>query len=917
MNPIAENIKQRLSLREPLCKALDVVARITEELSLSKPPILPEQVEKDEKTVLSSEEIVRMTEELKAFLKSELEKVNRISPTCTNFERDFPSVAFSIATGIGKTRLMAACITYLYLKKGIRHFFILAPNLTLYEKLIRDFNDTSYSKYVFKGISEFVHNKPVVITGDNYNAIGKLLSEAEIHINIFNIAKFNNDSKESKKGAPKMRRLSEYLGQSYFDYLSMQDDLVVLMDEAHRYHADASKRAINELRPILGLEMTATPMDEKGNVFKNIVYEYNLAEALTDGRYVKNPCVAGRTNFERSSLSDKDLDVLKLEDAISFHEETKTSLELYAKDNDLPVVKPFILVVCKSIQHAGDTFDIIENEMFEGRYKGKVLQIDSSTKKDEEVDRLFVSLENLENEVEIVIHVNMLKEGWDVTNLYTIVPLRAADAPILIEQSIGRGMRLPYGGKRTGVADVDKLTVIAHENFTKVVERAQDPNSILHKLSFIDLDTGGVLEHSVVVTAQSAMEQKLEKEKAKIAKIEDKHQKQQAQIALDAKRAIINVIPKFNSYSEVKQKEDLSKPEVIEKIIKEAEKEIREKEANLLFHDIEIERKVAELHEVVKEMITEYKNNIIEIPRFTIEPQKVEAIFDWFDLDTSEGFSLPVLQREIIRIGLFDGEVDRLQAQSSGYYDEPKRQIISQLIDIDEIDYDRNSELIDHLAEQALVAIESNIMDKEDVRQVVSQFKTVIVDRIFKQMKEHLPLSSINYRKSKILPFVEILDTNLTEVSMYGYRDYRDIIKPVSSVRKYIFQGFSKSYHLQCKFDSSTEQDFAFILENDSGVIRWLRPATRQFNIYWSNNSKRYEPDFIVETEDTIYMIETKAANEVDDTDVLAKKEAAVQYCKHATEYTTENNGKPWKYVIIAHNHVSRTATFEYVIAKS
>jgi type III restriction enzyme len=43
-----------------------------------------------------------------------------------------------------------------------------------------------------------------------------------------------------------------------------------------------------------------------------------------------------------------------------------------------------------------------------------------------------------------------IKEGWDVTNLYTMVPLRAADAPILVEQSIGHRLRLPYGGKRTG-----------------------------------------------------------------------------------------------------------------------------------------------------------------------------------------------------------------------------------------------------------------------------------------------------------------------------------------------------------------------------------------------------------------------------------------------------------------------------------
>ena len=54
---------------------------------------------------------------------------------------------------------MGAIITYLYLAKGIKNFFILAPNLTIYEKLIKDFGDPAYSKYVFNGISEFVHNR--------------------------------------------------------------------------------------------------------------------------------------------------------------------------------------------------------------------------------------------------------------------------------------------------------------------------------------------------------------------------------------------------------------------------------------------------------------------------------------------------------------------------------------------------------------------------------------------------------------------------------------------------------------------------------------------------------------------------------------------------------------------------------------
>ena len=152
MNQIAENIKQRLSLRKPLQEALDILTHLSEELALSK----------------------------KVDLKAELEKVQALYPTCSDFEREFPSICFSIATGVGKTRLMGACIAYLYLEKGIKNFFVLAPNLTIYNKLIEDFGNSSNPKYVFNGISDFVHNKPVIITGDNYNQISSLFSETEI-----------------------------------------------------------------------------------------------------------------------------------------------------------------------------------------------------------------------------------------------------------------------------------------------------------------------------------------------------------------------------------------------------------------------------------------------------------------------------------------------------------------------------------------------------------------------------------------------------------------------------------------------------------------------------------------------------------------------------------------------------------------
>lgn len=903
MDAISNSIKQRMSLREPLAEALDVVTRLTEKLALKKPANESEYGE---------------------YLDHQLALAKEVCPFIKSFERDFPSFAFSIATGIGKTRLMGACIAYLYLKKGIKHFFVLAPNLTLYEKLKRDFGDPSYEKYVFKGIAEFAANPPAVIDGDNYSnysgfGYGNLYNRVEI--NVFNISKFNSDSKESKKGMPRMKRLSEYIGKSYFEYLSNLEDLVILMDEAHRYHADASKRAIDELHPILGLEMTATPTDEKGKSFKNIVYEYNLAQALADGKYVKIPTIAKRRNFQKGGLSEREVDMIKLEDAISIHEHTKAHLELYSRQNKLPLVKPFILVICKNIGHATDTLHIIEDELFDGRYKGKVLQIDSSTKKDEEIDQLFVSLEKPENKIEVVIHVNMLKEGWDVTNLYTIVPLRAADAPILVEQSIGRGLRLPYGGKRTGYPDVDKLTVIAHDNFEAVIAAAKDPNSVLSKLSYIELDDDELTpEKSEVIVTQTFFDIQ---EKKELEKAKTEIEKKSAQEVADAKRAVWEVLgdmPRVTSGllrdSGIKTVKDLDKPEYIA-VIKDLTKrriEASAREVSPMFAEEFSKPRIEEVDAVVETVIHDFVKNIIEIPRMTIQREAYKAEYKWFDLDTRMGFDLPSLKDEIIRVGLVDNSSEIIEVMSGRQYDSPLDQIVSALLDYDEIDYDENSELIYHLANQAIEAITKNAENEEDVPKIVNNFKKAIAKTIFEQMQAHFVMTSLGYTKPKVLPFSGIVEQHATLVDGYGRQDYRAVVPP-KFVPKIVFTGFTKSYYVECKFDSKTEQDFSNVLEDDPDVLKWLRPASNQFNIYWSNGSKKYEPDFVVETADAIYMVETKAKKDMQDADVLGKKKAAEEYCKNASEYTKTVGGKPWKYVLLAHDTVERTASFKYLTA--
>ena len=144
---------------------------------------------------------------------------------------------------------------------------------------------------------------------------------------------------------------------------------------------------------------------------------------------------------------------------------------------------------------------LLESEAFyEGRYQGKVIQVDSSRTGAEEEEMITrLPVESVDEPTEIVIHVNMLKEGWDVTNLYTIV--RCANARTLIEQSIGRGLRLPYG-KRTGVASVDRLNIVAHDKFQQIIDEANRGDSPI-RLKQVILDAPSADDKKVSVQVES------------------------------------------------------------------------------------------------------------------------------------------------------------------------------------------------------------------------------------------------------------------------------------------------------------------------------------------------------------------------------------------------------------------------------
>jgi len=893
VNPVVHSLSQRLSLRRPQVESLQILDRVCE------------LVEPGKSTTVSDA----------------LPIIQAEFPRVTSFEeREFVSLCFALATGVGKTRLMGAFVSYLHLAHGVRHFFVLAPNLTIYNKLIQDFTPNT-KKYVFQGIAAFAVNAPELITGDNYesgrgvreerrrqrslNFQDRSAGDDPIHINIFNISKINSEVRGGR--SPRVKRLQEYIGESYFDYLAGLDDLVLLMDESHRYRASAGVKAINELKPILGLELTATPQIESGGgktkLFENVIYSYPLATALDDG-FVKIPAVVTRENFKASNYDDAALEDLKLEDGIRVHEETKGQLAIYAQENGRPVVKPFMLVVAQNTAEADRLLEKLTGDAFlGGRYKGRVITVHSNQSREEndETVQQLLSVEDAANPTEIVIHVNMLKEGWDVTNLYTIVPLRAANSKKLVEQSVGRGLRLPYG-RRTGVFAVDRLNIVSHDRFDEIVNAANDPNSIIRAQVVIGRDIPDKAQKTVQVESKLA---------AALTSFDSGAASAQSLFASDEERtAARDVLRVLENAPRALRTADLSRPEVQQEIVDRLRLEVSGSQGVLA----DGTGNVLDLAAVVKKTAGLIADLTIDIPRIIVVPKgNVTARYLDFDLDTSRWPRYAAVAKDIVIQHLTDHERYKL-VSGDGIVAEKRLEdyLVFGLIDYDEISYDETAYLLYKLSGQAVAHLQS-YLKPEEVENVLQYHRKAMVQLIHGQMEEHFEQTASEY-EARVSPGFVTIQPQLVAVSAdEAARDFRLGMEDKSEITGLLFQGFRKCLQTFCKYSSDPERVFSIVLEDDSEVKKWFRPTMRDINIYYKSGSveRKYQPDFIVESAAGKWICETKKASEMNDTEVLAKATAAALWCRHATEAT----GESWGYLLIPHDHVRMSMTFAGFVA--
>ncbi|WP_447738468.1 DEAD/DEAH box helicase family protein [Pseudomonas laurentiana] len=907
-----------------------VVAEISQRLSLRKP-----QAE----ALRRLDTIVGLIDPKKGTdVEAAREQVRQAFSEVTNadfadFERDFPSVCFSVATGVGKTRLMGAFISYLHMIGKSRNFFILAPNLTIYEKLLFDFDPRS-PKYVFQGIQAFAHNAPLIVNAENYEE-GRgvrgadLFGRESVIINIFNISKINSEVRGG--AAPRIKRLQEYIGDSYFSYLSELDDLVLLMDEAHRYRGSAGFKAIAELQPIMGLEVTATPKTTGGKpqAFKNVVYRYELPDAMEDG-YVKEPAIGTRANFDPKSVDAETLERIMLEDGINYHEHVKVALEIYAINHDKPIVRPFMLVVTKDTTHASEVRQFVESDdFFAGRYRGRVIEIHSKTS-GEETDENAQRLLNIEKsgDTDIVIHVNKLKEGWDVTNLFTIVPLRASASDILTEQTLGRGLRLPYG-KRTGVAEVDQLTVISHDRFDALIELAKTENGVTKKLKQVFIGDGGdvpsikpqmvtapnTLQHLVQSLAKPFSESSpqlkyesgapdvpLQAKEARASFTLDNAQE------LELAEAAIQVVVQ-QAAKKVGGLKDLKKPEVQDFVLKAVQ--AVQAPQQVLF-PVSTEK----AQDIVKAICEQFVEKIIPIPALTITPtEDVSFGFKSFSLDLKHWNYQPLAQELLIQVLRTEKQQSIIGDVNAEYQVRPEDFIVSKLIDFPEIDYEAHAEVLYDLAEQVVKHFAAKYEKPEELSSVLQGHSKQMAAAIFAEMKKNMWRGQTKYRVTVDAAFQDLRPQNFEDVGAKYASDFRKAPEKLNEIKKYIFSGFKKScYHL-AKFDSDSERQMSELLERDASVKLWMKPGPNQFKLY-SSDGLPYQPDFVAESNDRLLIIETKRADQMKDASVLQKAELAALWAHIATVcHSQKVGGKPWTYLLVPHTAVAPNTTLSGLIA--
>lgn len=754
------------------------------------------------------------------------------------------------ATGVGKTFIIAGAIDY-YAALGVRNFAIIVPGATILNKTVAQFTHGP------KSLLGVMATKPKVITSENFrtsDVASALADDSLVKLYVFTVQALLKPT-NSQVGR-RTHKFQEGLGGAFYDHLDALEDLIVFADEHHTYFGKAFSKAVRDLTPLALVGLTGTP--HKQTAEDDIIFRYPLTAAIAE-QYVKTPVLVGRKD-------DRTDERTQLLDAVQLLETKEKALKTFCEKAQRAFVHPILLVNCRDIEHAKEVVGYVtSDQFFEGRYSGDgvVLEVHSnqSDKALEDLDRV----EEAGSLCRIIVQVGMLKEGWDVKNVYVIASLRASVSDILTEQTLGRGLRLPFGGY-VDMPLLNELDVIAHERYEDLLKRTGAlKESFIDKRTVIERFVNADGEEEVGVTT-TTVELGVEDEDA----VSSDHGASSGTVFVGGTSSHGGGSLSIGS---------------VEERLKNAAKAAAAQPMDRLATAPTI-------------MVPTVRTTPIPQPFSLVKVTELAAFRDL-------GRRLAVEPEEYLRRTKLGGTVKTTDGQRvAAVTTDAALQRVSATRVVDDLDAAKQSVIAavmnDRLvmgrkgepgqAMRLLNAVIEGAGTEAPV--VLSSYRSALVAGMLREIrraKDKLPRAT--------------QDAEVVAEEEFAPVRYERQADKVSGDRKgkyergFAYTGWIRSLFPQVWFDSGTERDGANILDDADEIAVWVRLHRDDLPILWDGAGKTYNPDFLaVDKDGRHWVIETKSDKDLPTDDVQNKRAAAIEWANTVSAET----GTPWGYLLVA-----------------
>lgn len=762
------------------------------------------------------------------------------------------------ATGVGKTYVMAAAIDYLAQSRGWTDFVIVVPGATIREKTIENFTPGAT-----KSLTRLLGVKTALVTSDNYNtpAMASLINDPSV-VKVY-VLTVQILLKPNEGLARRTHRFTEGLGGELYGMLKAREDLVILADEHHLYYGPKFSEAVRGLNPKVLLGLTATP--HKSTSEDEIIFRYPLAAAIGE-KYVKTPVIVGRKDDRKDMLT-------KLIDGTTLLEYKEEAVVAYrARQLDAPAVNPVMLVLARDTAEADKIASMLRDPTFkDGRYVDAVIQVDSSvTEKNEPAmwERLS-QVEHPDSPIRVIVSVRMLKEGWDVKNVYVLLSTQPSLSEVLTEQVLGRGLRLPFG-KYTGMQMLDTLEIIAHDKFRALLDRAgvlsEDFVSYRTRATIRVSDSGDTylsrdeeeVGQGLVGSASTDVETPADGEgSVQIGDLDSRESmgRETTEVLL---RAPVTLRP--------------GTPPIELPILRATRVG-----ASFSLRDISDETPFRELGRRLR------VNPDAELRRMAVSAKRVRGV---------DGVERLQLVRTTAQ--------DRVTAQTGIKLEGEwlREQLLQAMLSSPSVSARKDQRDIEKIAAGPLLdAFFDGLNGGAD--ELLSAYLDRAVVRLVRLVNDE------QHRLSSTAETEQVAVGRPFEPSRQNTRQFESDDVRDSFSRDSAYSGFMKSVMTHDWFDSEPERDVALLLDDDHDAAWWLRLQTGDLPISWRSTGEGYNPDFLVALGNgERWIVEVKADNQMTSESVLGKRNAAKKWSNYVNTSPTFSDGPSWHYVLVSESDV-------------